>query len=181
VPGLDEATDSILADVAARTAREEGAHNREKLRIVRDFGWEIAHEAVSPIPLYTIVARPHMYTYGARKFGICPSFQEGPFSCRPVPNPNITIRNFFIADSTALNTRCRPSRTLVWSGVTPRHSAAGGASTSAPSCTSSLRRPCVPVLCAELLGTKKKAADARIMQQEGGLSDDIDMLNVPQV
>lgn len=33
----------------------------------------------------------------------------------------------------------------------------------------------------EFLGTKKKAADARILRQEGGLSDDIDFGSVPQV
>ena len=45
-------------------------------RDVRDFGWGIAHEAVSrrpPISLDTIVARTEGYTYDA-KFGICPSF-----------------------------------------------------------------------------------------------------------
>jgi hypothetical protein len=37
-------------------------------RNVWDFAWEIAHAAVSrrpPIPLYTMVARAHMYTYDA--------------------------------------------------------------------------------------------------------------------
>jgi hypothetical protein len=33
----------------------------------------------------------------------------------------------------------------------------------------------------EFLGTKKKAADVRILRQEGGLSDDIDLGSVPQV
>jgi hypothetical protein len=43
----------------------------QKLRIVRDFGWKIAHEeAVSPRPpisLDTSVARTHMYTRTPRK------------------------------------------------------------------------------------------------------------------
>jgi hypothetical protein len=38
-------------------------------RNARDFGWEVAHGAVSrrpPISLYTTVARTHMYTYDAK-------------------------------------------------------------------------------------------------------------------
>jgi hypothetical protein len=41
----------------------------QKLRIVRDFGWEIAHEAVSRRPrisLDTIVAHTHMYTHAMK-------------------------------------------------------------------------------------------------------------------
>jgi hypothetical protein len=43
-----------------------------------DFGWEIAHEAVSrrpPIALSRVVARTHMYTRTPRECGICPSFK----------------------------------------------------------------------------------------------------------
>jgi hypothetical protein len=53
----------------------------EKVRIVRDFGWEIAHAAVSrrpPIPLDTTVARTHMYTYAAKVWDV--SIVQGPFS-----------------------------------------------------------------------------------------------------
>jgi hypothetical protein len=62
----------------------------------RDFGWEIAHAAVSrrpPISLSSIVARTHMYTYAAKVWDLF--LVQGPFSVAPVPNP--TIRNFFIA------------------------------------------------------------------------------------
>jgi hypothetical protein len=48
-----------------------GAYSDAKVanRSVRDFGWEIAHEAVSrrpPISLSTIVARTRMYTHAAK-------------------------------------------------------------------------------------------------------------------
>jgi hypothetical protein len=61
---------------------------------VKDFGREIAHAAVSrrpPIPLDTIVARTHMYTYAAKDWDL--SIVQGtPFTifCRPEPNPNVT-------------------------------------------------------------------------------------------
>jgi hypothetical protein len=51
---------------------------------VRDFGWEIAHAAVTrrpPIPLSTIVARTHMYTHAANVWGL--SLVQGPFSVSP--------------------------------------------------------------------------------------------------
>ena len=54
-----------------------------------DFGWEIAHAAVSrrpPISLYMVVASTHMYTHPA-SVGICPSFKD--HFCRPVPNLNV--------------------------------------------------------------------------------------------
>jgi hypothetical protein len=54
----------------------------QKSRIERsDFGWEIAHAAVSrrpPISLSRIVARTHMYTYTARVWDL--SIVQGPFS-----------------------------------------------------------------------------------------------------
>jgi hypothetical protein len=69
----------------------------KKLRIVNvwAFGWEIAHAAVSrrpPIPLDTIIARTHMYTYAASVWDL--SVVQNTISCRPVPNPNTSIRNF---------------------------------------------------------------------------------------
>jgi hypothetical protein len=59
----------------------------QKLRIVTssdDFGWEIAHAAVSrrpPISLDRIVARTHMYTYAATVWDL--SIVQGPFSVSP--------------------------------------------------------------------------------------------------
>jgi hypothetical protein len=53
-------------------------------RNVRDFGWEIAHEAISPRPLIsfcTSVARTHMYTYAAKVWDL--SIVQGPFSVAP--------------------------------------------------------------------------------------------------
>jgi hypothetical protein len=55
-------------------------HRDAKLRngYVCDFGWMIAHAAVSrrpPVSLDTIVARTHMYTHDC-EFGICPSFKR---------------------------------------------------------------------------------------------------------
>ena len=50
----------------------------------RDFGGEIAHAAVSrrpPIPLYTIVARTHMYTYAANVWEL--SLVQGAISVAP--------------------------------------------------------------------------------------------------
>ena len=55
-------------------------------RNVWDFGWEIAHEAVSlrpPIPLSGIVARTHV-TRTPRNIGICPSFKDQ-FLSAPCP------------------------------------------------------------------------------------------------
>ena len=73
---------------------EKGAN-----RSVREFGWEIAHEAVSPRPpnsLDTIAARTEGYTYDAKDFWICASFEtengprmRRPFSVAPLPNPNV--------------------------------------------------------------------------------------------
>jgi hypothetical protein len=62
-------------------------------RNVGDFGWEIAHEAVSRrplIPLYSIVAYTHMYTYDASVWDL--SIVQGHLS------PNLVYdRNFFNA------------------------------------------------------------------------------------
>jgi hypothetical protein len=67
-------------------------------RDVRDFGWEIKLEAVSrrlPISLYTIEARVGSCTYDAKARAL--SIVQAPVFGRPVPNPNVTIRNFCIA------------------------------------------------------------------------------------
>jgi hypothetical protein len=60
----------------------------QKLRInrtyVKDFGWEIAHAAVSrspPISLSTIVARTHMYTCAAKVLAL--SVVQEPVSVAP--------------------------------------------------------------------------------------------------
>jgi hypothetical protein len=53
-------------------------------RYVGDFGWEVAHEAISrgpPISLYTVVPRTEGYTYEVRVRDL--SIVQGPFS---VPN-----------------------------------------------------------------------------------------------
>jgi hypothetical protein len=63
----------------------------------RGFGWAIAHAAVSrrpPIPLYTIVARTHTYTYAANVWDS--SLVQGPFSVAP-SQTLVPIRNFCIA------------------------------------------------------------------------------------
>ena len=88
----------------------------QKLRIVRDFGWEIAHGAVTRrplIPLYTMVPLIPGATRATRAFGICPSLTFG----RPVPNPSVTIRIFFIAVLTRVSSCVQK----------PRPGAAGGA------------------------------------------------------
>jgi hypothetical protein len=55
-------------------------------RNVWGFGWEIAHAAVSrrpPIPLDTIVARTHAYTYAAKVWDL--SIVQGAFPLAPRP------------------------------------------------------------------------------------------------
>jgi hypothetical protein len=63
----------------------------------RGFGWEMAHAAVSrrpPIPLYTIVARTHTYTYAMRKVWDL-SIVRGALSVGPVPQPSRCDSQFF--------------------------------------------------------------------------------------
>jgi hypothetical protein len=73
----------------------------EKLRIVneRDFGWEIAHAAVSrrpPISLYTMVAGTEGYTHAAKVWDL--SLVREPFSVAACQTFfSVTIRNFSIA------------------------------------------------------------------------------------
>jgi hypothetical protein len=76
-----------------------GVSSDEKVanRNVRDFGWEIAHEAVSrllpPISLYRIVPRTEGNTYDVKVWS-CPSFKDH-FSVAPCQTlANVTIRNF---------------------------------------------------------------------------------------
>jgi hypothetical protein len=62
-------------------------------RNVRDFGWEVAHAAVSrrpPISFYRIVARTLMHTYAAKVWDL--SIVQGPFSVAPA-KPFCSIRN----------------------------------------------------------------------------------------
>jgi hypothetical protein len=64
-------------------------------RNVRDFGWEIAHEAVSrrpPISLDTIVARTHMYTYSAKVWPLC--IFQGSFSVAPCQTLTLRFATF---------------------------------------------------------------------------------------
>jgi hypothetical protein len=65
---------------------------------VWDFGWEIAHAAVSrrpPIPLDTIVARTQSYTYDATVWDL--SIVQGAFPVTPCPNLTFSIRNLSVA------------------------------------------------------------------------------------
>jgi hypothetical protein len=67
-------------------------------RNVWDFGWEIAHEAVSrrpPISLDTIVARTHMYTYAAKVWDVSLERVQGPFSVASVPNRFATLSSLY--------------------------------------------------------------------------------------
>jgi hypothetical protein len=56
-------------------------------RNVGDFGWEIAHAAVS---LYTMVARTEGYTFDANVWDL--SIIQGSFFCRPVLNLPYSLR-----------------------------------------------------------------------------------------
>jgi hypothetical protein len=61
---------------------------------VRDFGWEIAHAAVTRRPPMSVYA---MVPYRGLRRGFWDlSVVQGPFSVNPVPNPNVTTRHFFI-------------------------------------------------------------------------------------
>ena len=63
-------------------------------RDVWDFGWRIAHAAVSrrpPIPLDTSVGRTEGYTYATKVWDL--SIVQGPFPVAPCPNANVSIRN----------------------------------------------------------------------------------------
>jgi hypothetical protein len=94
-----------------------GLQRSNTWRIVngRDFGWEIAHEAVSrrpPISLDTVVARNEGYTQAAKVLDL--SLVQGPCSVAPCQTPNVTIRNFFTA-------------VWRWAGARGRRGGAGGA------------------------------------------------------
>jgi hypothetical protein len=71
----------------------QGRTDMQKLRsesYVWDFGWEIAHAAVSRrplVPLSRIVARTRMYTNAAIDWDL--STVRGPFSVAPCPTPII--------------------------------------------------------------------------------------------
>jgi hypothetical protein len=61
----------------------------------RDFGWVIAHAAVSrrpPISLYRIVARTHLYTYAAKAWDL--SLVQGPFPVAPCQTPTLRFATF---------------------------------------------------------------------------------------
>jgi hypothetical protein len=64
-------------------------------REVRDFGWEIAHAAVSrrpPISLSSIVARTHVYTYAANVWDL--SIVHGPFPVAPCQTQTVRFATF---------------------------------------------------------------------------------------
>jgi hypothetical protein len=87
-----------LSRYGHETRRSETSAAMEKLRI--GLFREIAHAAVSrrpPIPLYTIVARTHVYTYAAKVWDS--SIIQGAFSVAPRQRANlgVTTRNLFIA------------------------------------------------------------------------------------
>jgi hypothetical protein len=63
--------------------------NKLRNRNVRDFGWEIAHAAVSrrpPISLYTLVPRTESNAYDVEDL----SLVQGPFSVAPCQTLNVT-------------------------------------------------------------------------------------------
>ena len=78
----------VICPVCA-AARTSGVLQRRKScknRDVRDFGWEIAHAAVSrrpPTPVSRTVARTHMNTYDAKVWALC--IVQGPFAVAPCP------------------------------------------------------------------------------------------------
>ena len=63
-----------------------------------------AHEAVSRRTPISIVARTEGYAYDAKVWDL--SNVQGPFSCRLVPNPFVTIRNVLH--------RCTPLSAFAW-------------------------------------------------------------------
>jgi hypothetical protein len=94
----------------------------QKLRIVtpiRDFGWEIAHGAVSrrpPISLFTIVARTGGYTHAASVWDT--SLVQDQFLSPPAKPCSASIRNFFH--------RCTAGKWVVSAGDPQPESGAGG-------------------------------------------------------
>jgi hypothetical protein len=79
------------------------------LGIPGDFGWELAHAAVSrrpPIPLDTMVARTEGYANAAKVWDL--SIEQGAFSV--VPNPNVKLfATFAPLDSIRLLTTSGPT------------------------------------------------------------------------
>jgi hypothetical protein len=72
-------------------------HSDEKVanRDVRDFGWAIAHAAVSPRPpnpSYTIVTRTEGYTCDAKVWDL--SIVQGPFSVAPCQTVALRFATF---------------------------------------------------------------------------------------
>jgi hypothetical protein len=79
-----------INDQRARCTAMQKVANRD----VWDFGWEVAHAAVSrrpPTPLDTVVARTHMYAYDVG-LGCVPHSRT--IFGRPVPNLSAATRNF---------------------------------------------------------------------------------------
>jgi hypothetical protein len=73
-------------------------------RYIRDFGWEIAHGAVTrrpPISLYTMVPRTGSYAYDVGVWDS--SIVQGPFSVAPCPSPTLRF-----ASLSSLNTAACP-------------------------------------------------------------------------
>jgi hypothetical protein len=87
-------------------------------RNVGDFGWEIAHAAVSrrpPIFLHTIEARTRLYTYAAKVWDL--SIVQGPFSVAPCQtltlrfaNCCVTVLTLYDAARSPLPPRSIPTR-----------------------------------------------------------------------
>jgi hypothetical protein len=87
-----------------RQVRRHSEQRWESLRIVMlgFFGWEMAHEAVSPRPpisLDTIVARTHMCTYAAKVWDF--SIVQGPFSVAPCQTLTLRFGKFCICTPSA--------------------------------------------------------------------------------
>jgi hypothetical protein len=102
VVGIDSDMLYPFALSEVNTPASYGDETKWRIVNVRDFGWEIAHAAVSrrpPIPLCTVVARTHMYTYAARVWRL--SIVQGPFSVAPCRTRIVTILQ--------LSHRCTPA------------------------------------------------------------------------
>jgi hypothetical protein len=81
----------------------------------RDFGWAIAHGAVSrrpPISLYTIVARTRMYTYDAQVWDF--SLVQGPFAVAPCPRRLLTARGLHVSPPQGPTTPTTSTRGRSW-------------------------------------------------------------------
>jgi hypothetical protein len=102
--------------VNAQEHPTHGVNTAMQQRIVtlRDYGWEIAHEAVSrrpPISLYTIVARTQHAHVRHERLGFVPRART--LFCRPVPTSTsrfATVLHRCIDEGCGLAERCMAAR-----------------------------------------------------------------------